>query len=147
MCCTNSYYTICMIKKWNKNSHRIPTHALITDQLINYQLAVLLTELLSYFIIYDHNEILHRKTIRKMRLYKFILVFHIVNPFLHILCLDFVVPNLWYPYWLLIFSNLYIFPLIEFLILLHTHLFATSSVTLSHSMISVVLLYLTQKNA
>ena len=41
-----------------------------------YQLAVLLTEPLSYFIIYDHIEILHKNTIRKMRLYKFIGVFY-----------------------------------------------------------------------
>ena len=40
--------------------------------------------------------------------------------FLHILCLDFVVLHLWYPMWSLIFSDLYVFPLIEFL-MLHTH--------------------------
>ena len=39
-----------------------------------YQLAVLFTELLMYFIIYYHIEILYKKTIRKMRLYKLIQV-------------------------------------------------------------------------
>ena len=37
--------------------------------------------------------------------------------FLHILSLDFVVPHLWYPILSLIFSDLYVFLLIKFLIL------------------------------
>jgi hypothetical protein len=41
-----------------------------------YQLAVLLTELLRYFIRYYHIEILYKKTIRKTRLYKFIRVLY-----------------------------------------------------------------------
>ncbi len=52
----------------------IPTLALIMTKPNCYQLAVLLTELLTYFIIYHHIEILYKKTIRKMRLYKFIRV-------------------------------------------------------------------------
>jgi hypothetical protein len=35
---------------------------------------VLITDPLSYFIIYNHIEILHKKTIKKMRLYTFIWV-------------------------------------------------------------------------
>ncbi len=70
--CTNCVVRIRMKKKWNKNSHGIPTHAPITSEPTYYQLAVLLTESLSYFIIYDHIEILYKKTYQKMRLYKFI---------------------------------------------------------------------------
>jgi hypothetical protein len=44
----------------------------MTTQLKYYQLAVLLTKLAVYLIIYDHIEILHKKTIQKTRLYKFI---------------------------------------------------------------------------
>ncbi len=63
-------------KKRNKNSHGIPTHALIASKPTFYQLPVLLTESPTYFIIYDHIEILHKITIRKTRLYKFIGVTH-----------------------------------------------------------------------
>ena len=74
LCCTNCVLRIRIIKKQNKSSHMIPTHALLITKPNCYQLAVLLTELLTYFIIYYHTEILYKKTIRKMRLYKFIQV-------------------------------------------------------------------------
>ncbi len=79
-------------KKRNNNSPGISTHALITSKPTYYQLAVLLTKSLSYFIIYDHIEILHKKTIRKMRLYKFNGVTY-SHPLKGVLFMDFVVPH------------------------------------------------------